>query len=266
MPGPGLRASQPSKESILSKLNPRRICGVGASVIALAAPFTLTAASASSVAALPSTSFGSFGNPLQIGGPRIGHDSISNWGGYVSIRSGGTFTSASASWTIAQVTCNQNALFAPWVGIDGDGSNTVEQTGAATQCSGGQASYAAWYEMFPAPPVYYNDPISVGDKFNASVTYSGGTFTLTIKDLTKGWTESVQQSNGSAQRLSAEAVIEGPGGYPDFDVQKFTKVAFNGQPLKSWNPTEYDTQSGSSTIYTATKIKHKKNFKMVPLN
>ncbi len=251
----------------MSKFNLRRSCGVGASALALAAPLALTAViTAPAVASLPTASFGTFGHPLVVGGPLTGPNSISNWGGYVGHGASGTFTSATANWTVAHVTCNVNGLFAPWVGIDGDGSSTVEQTGVQTECSGGQVSHAAWYEMYPAGPVYYNDPVSEGDKFTASVTYSGGTFTLTIKDITKGWTESVQKSNGSAQRLSAEAVIEGPGGYPTFQVQKFTNVEFNHQSLKSWNPTEYDTQSGTSTIYTATKIKHKENFKMKPEN
>jgi hypothetical protein len=240
----------------------RRVCAIGASTLALTAPVAVIAAPVSGTS---TGSFGTFGNPLHVGGPlRTGHNVISNWGGYVAHGGSGTFTSATANWTIAHVTCSRSALFAPWVGIDGDGSQTVEQTGAATQCSGGHATYAAWYEMYPAPPVYYSDPISEGDKFTASVTYSSGTFTLTIKDLTKGWSESVQRSNGSAQRLSAEAVIEGPGGYPDFQAQKFSKVEFNGKSLKSWNPSEYDTQSTGSPIYTATKIKHQENFKMKP--
>ena len=144
----------------------------------------------------------------------------------VAIRSAGTFTKASASWTVAKVTCNGFALFAPWVGIDGDGSSTVEQTGVQTECNGSTPEYSAWYEMYPQSPVYYSDPISVGDTFNASVTANGTQFTLKISDVTKGWTESVTQSLASAQRLSAEAVIEAPGGYPDFQVQKFTNVTW----------------------------------------
>ena len=251
----------------MSKLNLRRSCAVGASAIALFSPLAITAVTSASAASVPAASFGTFGHPLKITGPRhAGPGTISNWGGYVAHSSPGTFTSAVAHWKIAKVDCSRNALFAPWVGIDGDGNNTVEQTGAATQCSGGVASYAAWYEMYPQPPVYYNDPISVGDKFKASVTASGSNFTLTISDLTKGWTEQVVKSNGSAQKSTAEAVIEGPGGYPDFQVQKFSKVVFNNKPLASWNPVEYDTQSGSATVFTATPIKHQTNFKMVPLN
>lgn len=246
----------------MSGFSLRRTCAVGASTLALVSPLALTAVSAGPAAASLSGSFGTFGQPMQVGGPR----SISNWGGYVAHGSAGTFVSATAYWKIAKVTCGSSALFAPWVGIDGDGNNTVEQTGAATQCSGGHASYRAWYEMYPQAPVYYNDPISEGDRFKASVTASGTDFTLTIQDLTKGWKESVTRSNPSAQKSTAEAVIEGPGGYPAIRAQKFRKVVFNDLDLDSWNPVEYDTQSGSSTIYTATPIKHHTNFKMVPEN
>jgi hypothetical protein len=57
----------------------------------------------------------------------------------------------------------------------------------ATDCSAGSPSYQAWYEMYPASPVYYNDPVSAGDSFSASVTTDGGgNYTLTISDDTQG--------------------------------------------------------------------------------
>jgi peptidase A4-like protein len=247
----------------LSRLIRRRGVAVAASAVALVAPLALTATTSAS--AVTTGSFGSvtrFGSPLH----QLGSDTISNWGGYVA--HGATFTSATASWTIARVSClSQNNLFAPWVGIDGDGTSTVEQTGAATDCSSGHPEYAAWYEMYPAAPVYYDDPISVGDKFTATVTANGTSFTLTISDKTKGWTESVVKSLASAQKLTAEAVIEAPGGYPAINVQKFTKVKFNGQPLDSFsNLVKYDTQSGSSTIYSPSNIKKHTNFQMRPIN
>jgi hypothetical protein len=241
----------------------KRGAAIAVSAVALVAPLALTATTSASAVAT-----GSFAPGVRYGSPlhHVAGDTISNWGGYVA--HGATFTSATASWTIAKVNClSQNNLFAPWVGIDGDGTSTVEQTGAATDCSSGHPEYAAWYEMYPAAPVYYDDPISVGDKFTASVTASGTTFTLTISDTTKGWTESVVKSLGSAQKLTAEAVIEAPGGYPAIKVQKFSKVIFNGQPLVSFSYlVKYDTQSGSSTIYSPSRIKKHKNFTMRPIN
>jgi hypothetical protein len=199
-----------------------------------------------------------FGNPL-----RVGPDTISNWGGYVA--HGTTFTKATASWTIADVDCvTQHDLYAPWVGIDGDGTQTVEQTGVATDCYSGTPHHQAWYEMYPAAPVYYPDPVSTGDKFVATVTASGTTFTLTITDKTKGWTEQVTKVM-AASKATAEAVIEAPGGYPDISSVSFTKVKFNGQKLGSFDQlVAYETRSGTQTIYAPTPIKHQMNFKMKP--
>ena len=71
-----------------------------------------------------------------------------NWSG--AAKTGSGFTSVKSSWTEPSVTCNStNDLMAPWVGIDGYGSSSVEQTGVATDCSSGHPVYQAWYEMYP---------------------------------------------------------------------------------------------------------------------
>jgi peptidase A4-like protein len=250
----------------LSRSISRRIhlaTSVAASAVVIVAPLALSA-----TAAAPSVAAGSFGPSVTFGSPlhRVGGDIISNWGGYVA--HGATFTVAQASWRIADVSClHQSDLYAPWVGIDGDGTQTVEQTGVQTDCHTGAPTHKAWYEMYPAAPVYYPDPISTGDKFTASVTASGTSFTLKITDNTKGWTESVTKVLGSAQKATAEAVIEAPGGYPDISRVHFFDVTFNGQPLDSFSDLrKYDTQSGSATIYSPTRIKHHTDFKMKPIN
>ena len=120
-----------------------------------------------------------------------------NWGGYAATGSG--FTSVSATWTEANATCNStNDLYAPWVGIDGYGSSTVEQTGVATDCSSGRPVHQAWYEMYPANPVYLSVssyPVSAGDHITASVTYAGGSsYTLKLDNSTRGWTYSTTKS------------------------------------------------------------------------
>ena len=109
-----------------------------------------------------------------------------NWSGAVTTGSG--FGSVSSSWTEPSVRCNStNDLMAPWVGIDGYGSSSVEQTGVATDCSTGSAEYAGWYEMYPAAPVYYDNPVAAGDSMSASVSRSGSTYTLVLTDNTQGW-------------------------------------------------------------------------------
>ncbi|HET6502798.1 MAG TPA: G1 family glutamic endopeptidase [Amycolatopsis sp.] len=163
-----------------------------------------------------------------------------NWGGYVSF---GSFTTATAGWTEPSVTCNsRNDLFAPWVGIDGDGSSTVEQTGVATDCSSGSPVYQAWYEMYPAAPVYYSNPVSAGDKITATVTRtSTNTYQLVISDTSKGWSQTTTKSLTS-KHSSAEAIIESPtDSYPNISGGvNFTGVKFNGSNLSATGPSALD--------------------------
>lgn len=175
-----------------------------------------------------------------------------NWGGYAATGSG--FTSVSASWTEPKATCNStNDLYAPWVGIDGYGSSTVEQTGVATDCSSGRPVNQAWYEMYPANPVYLSlstYPVSAGDSIHASVTYAGSSrYTLKLTDSNKGWTYSTTKSL-SASRTSAEVIIESPtGAYPNFGTLNFSSATVNGNALGSYGPTALDPSSGG--VYEA---------------
>ena len=172
-----------------------------------------------------------------------------NWGGYAATGSG--FTSVSASWTEPAATCNStNDLYAPWVGIDGYGTSTVEQTGVATDCSSGSPVDEPWYEMYPANPVYLNTgtyPVSAGDKITASVTYTGSRhYALKLSDSTKGWTYSTTKSL-SASRASAEVIIESPtGAYPSFGTLNFTSATINGASLGSFGPVALDPSSNGT--------------------
>ncbi len=170
-----------------------------------------------------------------------------NWGGYAATGSG--FSSVSASWTEANATCNStDDLYAPWVGIDGYSSSTVEQTGVATDCSSGSPVHQAWYEMYPASPVYLSRttyPVAAGNHITASVTYvSGTTYTLKLVNSTRGWTYSINKSL-SASRASAEVIIESPtGAYPNFGTLNFTGATINGSSLSSYGPTALDPSNG----------------------
>ncbi|MEV5510369.1 G1 family glutamic endopeptidase [Streptomyces orinoci] len=168
-------------------------------------------------------------------GPHSAGIKDSNWGGYVAQ---GSFSKVTGSWVEPHATCNSsNDLFAPWVGLDGYGSQTVEQTGVQTDCSSGSPVLSAWYEMYPAAPVYWNDPVSEGDHFTASVVSQGnGAYTLTLTDDTQGWTETTEQSL-DGRNASVEAVIESPTqSYPSFDRLDFSNVTVDGQPLDAVGP------------------------------
>jgi hypothetical protein len=175
-----------------------------------------------------------------------------NWGGYAATGSG--FTSVAATWTEPAATCNSsNDLYAPWVGIDGYGSSTVEQTGVATDCSSGSPVDQAWYEMYPANPVYLSSstyPVRSGDVIHASVTYSGSNkYKLTLNDSTRGWTYSTTKTL-SAARTSAEVIIESPtGAYPNFGTLHFSSATINGSSLSTYSPTALDPSSNG--VYEA---------------
>ncbi|GAA3537033.1 G1 family endopeptidase [Amycolatopsis ultiminotia] len=180
-----------------------------------------------------------------------------NWGGYVSF---GDFTTATASWTEPSVTCNSsNDLFAPWVGIDGDGSSTVEQTGVATDCSSGSPVYQAWYEMFPDAPVYYSTseaPVAAGDQISATVTRTGdNTYKLDISDTTKGWSKTITKSLDS-KHASAEAIIESPSdSYPSIDGGvKFSGVKFDDKNLADTSPQGLDADDNGSATFSPGDI------------
>jgi hypothetical protein len=175
------------------------------------------------------------------GPDHLGRFQNSNWGGYVA--SGGTYTTITGSWTQPQVTCNTtNDLFAPWVGIDGYGTQTVEQVGVQVDCSSGSPVTSPWYEMYPADPVYWSDTVNVGDSMTGTVTdEGGGTYTLTLTDNTAGWTETTNQSISGASDGSAEAVIESPtSSYPNFTVN-FSNVTVDGQVFDAFSPQALDS-------------------------
>jgi hypothetical protein len=119
--------------------------------------------------------------------------------------------------------------------------------------------------MYPAPPVYINQPVSTGDDFTASVTYSTTTkkFTLTITDVSKAWTNTVTKKLKSAKRMSAEAVIESPdGAYPNIPAVNFTDVLLNGEPLSTFSPVK--SKSGTPVTYVPGPIMSGTNFTIAP--
>jgi Peptidase A4 family len=161
-----------------------------------------------------------------------------NWAGYAATGAADTFTSVSAAWAQPTVTCSdQDTFSAFWVGLDGAGSDTVEQTGTEADCSGGAATYQGWYEIFPNAPVFYDNPVDPGDAMSASVVSDGGgEFTLTLTDSTQDWTQTTQQSEPDAELASAEVIAEAPSSQSvlplaDFGTVNFSNVEVNQQAI-----------------------------------
>jgi Peptidase A4 family len=149
-----------------------------------------------------------------------------------------TFSYVSATWTQPSVVCTTpNAEVSIWVGLDGNGTPTVEQTGTIAVCGSAAAPlyYKAWWEMY-APDSNSTGQmlfdVSPGDVIEASVTYTNGTFVLAITDKTTGKSSTTTHTCDAAvicYRGTAEWIIERPGSgkYPlaDYGKAGFSKLA-----------------------------------------
>jgi hypothetical protein len=151
------------------------------------------------------------------------------------------------------VTCSSQQTFSSfWVGLDGDGTQSVEQTGTEADCSGGAATYQGWYEMFPNAPVYYYNAVQPGDAMSASVVANGGgAFTLTLSDHTQGWTQTTSQTSATAQLGSAEIIAEAPSSgtmvlpLADFGTVSFGNAMANNAALGNANASSLTMVSAS---------------------
>jgi hypothetical protein len=175
---------------------------------------------------------------------KISHSTSTNWSGY-AVTGNGPYSAASSTWTQPAANCLQTPTgdSSFWVGLDGDTTGTVEQTGTDADCSSGSAVYYGWYEMYPKFPVNYSNPVSPGDAMRASVSYLGrGRFQLTLSDSTKGWSQTVTPRLNSAKLGSAEVIAEAPsssgGVLPLADFQKvgFSSATVDGSLLTASTP------------------------------
>jgi hypothetical protein len=172
---------------------------------------------------------------------------------------GSTYTSVSASWVQPTVTCTagDTSYSAFWVGLDGDGSESVEQIGTSSDCDSGTPTYSAWYEFYPSDSVQLSDKVKAGDKISARVSYDqSGRYTLKLTDSTQGWTDTKTGSSPQGTNASAEVIAEAPSSSRQADVLPlanfktvdFTDVTVNGQKLTDLDGTtkiDMATQSGS---------------------
>jgi len=158
---------------------------------------------------------------------KVGRGTSTNWSGYAVDGTGAT--QVRGTWTQPAVKCaaGENSWSSPWVGIDGDTSNTVEQTGTDSDCQSGQAVYYAWYEMYPKSLVTLSMAVHPGDSITGVVKYSSSSFTLTLTDNTTHVSFTTTQSSRKAQRSSIEWIMEGPssGLLSDFGAVPFSAAS-----------------------------------------
>ncbi|HTZ28178.1 MAG TPA: G1 family glutamic endopeptidase [Streptosporangiaceae bacterium] len=215
--------------------------------VASASPFLSLAWSTSAVApGHPMVGPGGLAVPRARSAIRNQEVGSTNWSGYAVSGSDGAYRSVSARWTAPAVTCTSGDRYASfWVGLDGYGghSRSVEQTGTDSDCTGKTARYDGWYEMYPAAPVYFRTKVRPGDHLSASVTFHGAdTYTVVLKDSTRGWSHTVTRDEPGLARSSAEVITEAPsstrGVLPlaDFGAVRFAAAKVNGKALKKLHP------------------------------
>lgn len=170
-----------------------------------------------------------------------------NWSGYASTTGGAT--DVTGSWVVPNLTCTagQNTYSSAWVGIDGDGSSTVEQIGTEHDCINGQPSYYAWYEMYPKPGRKIPVTVSAGATMNARVRYAGnGNFVLTLNGY------STTQKSMKAQRASAEWIMEAPWSGGVLPLANFGTIGFNGPVGTYSNLDRIDMVNSSGSLKAQT--------------
>ena len=217
-----------------------------------AAAFALSGALSAAVFSAPAASAARTDGPAHTVPDDLRHSTSGNWSGYAA--TGGGFTSVAAGWTQPAVTCRSQTTYSSfWIGLDGDGSSSVEQIGTEADCSGGRPVYSAWSEMYPDGPVNLSNPISPGDAMRASVAYGGsGRFTLVLTDRTKGWSHTINAHLDNPAPASAEVIAEAPSGsagvlpLSDFGTVTFGGATANGAALSSFRPDPITMANGGT--------------------
>jgi Peptidase A4 family len=184
--------------------------------------------------------------PLHVPKHKVGRSTSTNWSGYAIDGSGASHVIG--TWTANAVQCaaGENSWSSPWVGIDGDNSNTVEQTGTDSDCVNGVPTYYAWYEMYPKSLVQLSLPVSAGNSFTGEVTYNGnGNYTLKLTNNSTHQSFSTSQNSKKARDTSVEWIVEGPS--------NGLISNFGSDPFSSASATINGTAGGLSAFGSAAQ-------------
>jgi hypothetical protein len=185
-------------------------------------------------------------------------DTSLNWSGYSA--TGGAYTSVTATWTQPAVTARSKETYAAfWVGLDGDGSDTVEQIGTMGYTYGGRSYYTAWYEMYPDEMKEISLTVEPGDVVTATVRWLGSaSYALELENQTSGRSFTTTQISSSAERASAEVIAEAPsdsvGVLPlaTFGLVDFSACAVDGQTLSAVGAASIDMVDSGGDVIAAT--------------
>ncbi len=168
-----------------------------------------------------------------------------NWSGVVD--QGSTFTGASATWVVPNVTTPPDVVevSSNWVGVDGFSNQSLIQTGTTEADLEGTGDYFAWVEILPAASTE-EFPVNAGDEISASVAQdSPGVWTISIADVTLGLSYSTNpEVSYTGPGTSAEWIQEAPEDQygdiytlADFGTVQFSHEQVSGTTLDSVNAT-----------------------------
>lgn len=194
------------------------------------------------------------------------NSSSTNWSGYAAYDS--TFSNAKGDWTVPTANCSsmkgqQTSVATSFVGIDGYVSGTVEQAGTDTDCIGKTPFYIAWYEFYPARAVFLDQstyPVSPGDHMHAETSVASGTVTLTLQNVTEGWTltPSPTLSSSGLDLSSAEWILESPTnrltdfGSVGYSNASATDATHTDAPISSFTNDKITMVSKNGRVTRAT--------------
>ena len=230
---------------------------MGASVAGAQAPPAVPSDHASSLSSLQfHTNPGHFlSGPLPHVAGQSYAASSSNWSGQLA--TGLSFTGVTGAWVVPAVQpTSYPGISATWIGIDGGPSspNSIIQTGTDQRTQNGATSYRAWYELYPAPPVYFAS-VSPGDQMQAAIIKNGtNDWALTLRDVSTSTTYSVPHASYAGPGDSAEWIEELPTAVgspqqptlPDFGSVTFSNMTLN--PGGSFNLTPVNMVDESDNV------------------
>ena len=171
-----------------------------------------------------------------------------------------SFTHIQDTFVIPQVACTGSAIAQQRTGIDGLSDATVERVGISEICTGAAPSYNAWYQMAPANGVTKFHPPHAGDTVDLSVTDDGGTFTLSVHDVSSGQSFTVTKTCTTCQASSAQVTAGPKTGTPlaNFGSVDFTGIQVTdnggvtgGLANPAWNTVKL-TEAGSPRTVAGT--------------
>jgi Peptidase A4 family len=178
-----------------------------------------------------------------------------NWFGYNqgTLEKGTVFNSITGDWVVPTAsahTSGQDEYSSDWIGIGGGcidaacsvGDNTLIQTGTESDVSAtGHTTYAAWWEIIPAPSISISMTVSPGDHMHASIAEvvpDSNLWTITLADVTRNetFTQTVPYASTHA---TAEWIEETPlllganaglAALPNLTSPAFDNATVNGAP------------------------------------